>query len=32
MEREIDQPFLAILRDEELVADYTVYSHDLEEV
>jgi len=32
VEHEIDQLFLAILRDEELVADYTVYSHDLEEV
>ena len=32
IEHEIDQLFLAILRDEELVADYTVYIHDLEEV
>ena len=32
VEHEIDQLFLAILRHEELVADYTVYSHDLEEV
>jgi len=31
-EHEIDQLFLAILRDEELVADYTVYIRDLEEV
>ena len=30
-ECEIDQLFLAILRDEEIVADYTTYSHDLEE-
>ena len=28
----IDQLFLAILRDEEIVADYTVYIRDLEEV
>ncbi len=32
MEREIDQLFLAILRDEEIVADYTVSIRDLEEV
>ena len=32
VEHEIDQLFLAILRDEEIVADYTVYIHDLEEV
>lgn len=32
IEHEIDQLFLAILRDEELVADYTVYLRDLEEV
>ncbi len=32
MEREIDQLFQAILRDEEIVADYTVYIRDLEEV
>ena len=32
IEYEIDQLFLAILRDEELVADYTVYIRDLEEV
>ena len=31
MEHEIDQLFLAILRDEEIVADYTVYIRDLEE-
>jgi hypothetical protein len=28
-EREIDQLFLAILRDEEAVSDYTVYTRDL---
>ena len=32
IEHAIDQLFLAILRDEELVADYTVYIRDLEEV
>ena len=32
VEHEIDQLLLAILRDEELVADYTIYSRDLEEV
>ena len=32
VEHAIDQLFLAILRDEELVADYTVYIRDLEEV
>ena len=32
VEHTIDQLFLAILRDEELVADYTVYLRDLEEV
>ena len=32
VEHVIDQLFLAILRDEELVADYTVYIRDLEEV
>ena len=32
VEHAIDQLFLAILRDEELVADYTVYIHLLEEV
>ncbi len=32
VEREIDQLFLAILRDEEIVADYTVYIRDREEV
>ena len=32
IEHEIDQLFLAILRDEEIVADYTVYLRDLEEV
>ena len=32
VEHAIDQLFLAILRDEELVADYTVYLRDLEEV
>ena len=31
VEHEIDQLFLAILRDEEIVADYTVYIHVLEE-
>jgi hypothetical protein len=31
MEREVDQLFLAILRDEEIVADYTVYIRDREE-
>ncbi len=31
IEREIDPLFLAILRDEELVADYTVYGRTLEE-
>lgn len=30
-ECEIDQLFLAILRDEEIVADYTIYTRDLEE-
>jgi hypothetical protein len=30
LECEIDQLFLAILRDEELVGDYTVYGRDLE--
>jgi hypothetical protein len=30
MEHEIDQLFLAILRDEEIVADYTVYIRDLD--
>lgn len=28
-ECEVDQLFLAILRDEEIVADYTVYTRDL---
>lgn len=28
-EREVDQLFLAILRDEEIVADYSVYTRDL---
>ena len=28
-EREVDQLFLAILRDEEFVTDYTVYTRDL---
>lgn len=32
VEHAIDQLFLAILCDEELVADYTVYLRDLEEV
>ena len=32
VEYAIDPLFLAILRDEELVADYTVYIHVLEEV
>jgi hypothetical protein len=32
VEHAIDQLFLAILRDEEIVADYTVYIRDLEEV
>jgi hypothetical protein len=32
VEHAIDQLFLAILRDEELVADYTIYLRDLEEV
>ncbi|HLZ64438.1 MAG TPA: hypothetical protein VKR06_46515 [Ktedonosporobacter sp.] len=31
IECEIDQLFLAILRDEELVADYTTYTHELED-
>jgi hypothetical protein len=31
IECEIDQLFLAILRDEEIVADYTAYTRDLEE-
>jgi hypothetical protein len=30
-ECEIDTLFLAILRDEEIVADYTTYIHDLED-
>jgi hypothetical protein len=30
-ECEIDQLFLAILRDEEMIADYTAYIHDLED-
>ncbi len=30
LEREIDPLFLAILRDEELVGDYTVYGRNLE--
>jgi len=32
VEHEIDQLFLAILRDEEIVADYSVYIRELEEV
>lgn len=28
-EREVDQLFLAVLRDEETVADYSVYTRDL---
>lgn len=28
-EREVDQLFLDILRDEEIVADYTIYTRDL---
>jgi hypothetical protein len=32
IEHEIDQLFLAILRDEEIIADYTVYIRDREEV
>jgi hypothetical protein len=32
MECEIDLLFLAILRDEEIVADYTIYTRDLEGV
>lgn len=32
IEHAIDQLFLAILRDEEIVADYIVYIRDLEEV
>jgi hypothetical protein len=31
IEHEIDQLFLAMLRDEDLIADYTTYIHDLEE-
>jgi hypothetical protein len=31
IECEIDQLFLAILRDEDIVADYTIYTRDLEE-
>ena len=31
IECETDQLFLAILRDEEIVADYTTYTRDLEE-
>jgi hypothetical protein len=31
IECEIDQLFLAMLRDEDLIADYTTYIHDLKE-
>ena len=31
MECEIDQLFLAFLRDEESIADYTTYIHELED-
>ena len=30
LECEIDTLFLAILRDEEMIADYTIYIHELE--